>query len=77
MNKNYYETLGVDKTADQDTIKKAFRDLSMEHHPDKGGDEEKFKEIAEEQHIPINTVQGRYRYGLDKLRTILRRESKK
>ena len=37
----------------------------------------KFKEIAEVQHIPINTVQGRYRYGLDKLRTILRRESKK
>lgn len=37
----------------------------------------KFKEIAEVQHIPINTVQGRYRYGLDKLRTILRGESKK
>ncbi|MHC4728745.1 MAG: RNA polymerase sigma factor, partial [Planctomycetota bacterium] len=37
----------------------------------------KFKEIAELQHIPINTVQGRYRYGLDKLRTILRREPKK
>jgi RNA polymerase sigma factor (sigma-70 family) len=37
----------------------------------------KFKEIAEVQHIPINTVQGRYRYGLDKLRAILRGESKK
>jgi DNA-directed RNA polymerase specialized sigma24 family protein len=36
----------------------------------------KFKEIAEVQHIPMNTVQGRYRYGLDKLRTILRGESK-
>ncbi len=36
----------------------------------------KFKEIAEVQHIPINTVQGRYRYGLDKLRTILKREPK-
>lgn len=36
----------------------------------------KFKEIAEMQHIPMNTVQGRYRYGLDKLRTILRGESK-
>ena len=31
----------------------------------------KFKEIAELQHIPMNTVQGRYRYGLDKLRKIL------
>ena len=36
----------------------------------------KFKEIAKMQHIPMNTVQGRYRYGLDKLRTILRGESK-
>jgi DNA-directed RNA polymerase specialized sigma24 family protein len=32
----------------------------------------KFKEIAEMQGIPISTVQGRYRYGLDKLRTILK-----
>ena len=37
----------------------------------------KFKEIAQIQHIPMNTVQGRYRYGLDKLRKILTRESKK
>ncbi len=37
----------------------------------------KFKEIADVQRIPINTVQGRYRYGLDKLRTILAGESKK
>jgi len=37
----------------------------------------KFKEIAEVQRIRLSTVQGRYRYGLDKLRTILRGESKK
>jgi RNA polymerase sigma-70 factor (ECF subfamily) len=37
----------------------------------------KFKEIAVLQHIPINTVQGRYRYGLDKLRKILSGESKR
>jgi len=37
----------VDRDADQDTIKKAFRDLSKQHHPDHGGDEEKFKEINE------------------------------
>ncbi|MBC8469166.1 MAG: sigma-70 family RNA polymerase sigma factor [Planctomycetes bacterium] len=36
-----------------------------------------FKEIAEVQHVPMNTVQGRYRYGLDKLRTILNGEMKK
>jgi RNA polymerase sigma-70 factor (ECF subfamily) len=36
----------------------------------------KFKEIAQIQHVPMNTVQGRYRYGLDKLRTILKGEPK-
>lgn len=45
MNKNYYEILGVDKNADHETIKKAYRALSMEYHPDRGGDEEKFKEV--------------------------------
>jgi len=47
MAKNYYETLGVDKKATQDDIKKAFRKLAQKHHPDKGGDEAKFKEITE------------------------------
>jgi len=47
MSKNYYETLGVDKKASQDDIKKAFRKLAQKHHPDKGGDESKFKEITE------------------------------
>lgn len=43
---NHYTTLGVDKTADQDEIKKAFRKLAHKYHPDKkGGDEAKFKEI--------------------------------
>jgi molecular chaperone DnaJ len=48
MAKDYYETLGVPKTASQDEIKKAFRKLAHKHHPDKGGgDEAKFKEINE------------------------------
>lgn len=37
----------------------------------------KFKEIARIQGIPMSTVQGRYRYGLDKLRTILKERAKK
>jgi len=40
-----YETLEVDKDADAKEIKKAYRRLSRQHHPDKGGDEHKFKEI--------------------------------
>ncbi|MGE5540906.1 MAG: molecular chaperone DnaJ [Bacillota bacterium] len=47
MAKNYYEVLGVDKKASKDDIKKAFRKLAQTHHPDKGGDEAKFKEITE------------------------------
>mmetsp|Transcript_23706 Transcript_23706/g.36612 ORF Transcript_23706/g.36612 Transcript_23706/m.36612 type:complete len:420 (+) Transcript_23706:139-1398(+) len=40
-----YETLGVEKSADGKEIKKAYRKLAVKHHPDKGGDEHKFKEI--------------------------------
>lgn len=47
MSKNYYEILGVDKNASVDEIKKAYRKKAIEHHPDKGGDEDKFKEAAE------------------------------
>ena len=42
---DHYATLGVSKTASQDEIKKAFRKLASQHHPDKGGDTAKFQEI--------------------------------
>lgn len=46
--RDYYEVLGVNKSASADEIKKAFRKSAVKHHPDKpGGDEEKFKEINE------------------------------
>lgn len=46
MAKDLYNILGVSKGATQDEIKKAFRKLAHQHHPDKeGGDETKFKEI--------------------------------
>lgn len=48
MSKDYYKILGVDKNASQDDIKKAFRKLAHEHHPDKqGGNDAKFKEANE------------------------------
>jgi DnaJ-class molecular chaperone len=40
-----WEVLGVSKDADENTVKKAYRKLAMKHHPDKGGDSEKFKQI--------------------------------
>jgi len=45
--RDYYEVLGVSKGASADELKKAFRRKAIEHHPDKGGDEAKFKEINE------------------------------
>lgn len=47
MSKDYYNTLGVSKSASADEIKTAFRKKAHEHHPDKGGDAEKFKELNE------------------------------
>ncbi|MFQ5354501.1 MAG: molecular chaperone DnaJ [Thermodesulfobacteriota bacterium] len=48
MGKDYYTILGLERTASEDEIKKAFRRLAQELHPDKEqGDEEKFKEINE------------------------------
>lgn len=45
--RDYYEVLGVGKNASPDEIKKAFRRSAVEHHPDRGGDEAKFKELNE------------------------------
>jgi curved DNA-binding protein len=42
---NHYQTLGVDRNASADEIKRAYRKLASQHHPDKGGDKHRFQEI--------------------------------
>lgn len=47
MAKDYYKTLGIARNATKDDIKKSYRSLAHKFHPDKGGDEKRFKEINE------------------------------
>ncbi|MEZ4909823.1 MAG: molecular chaperone DnaJ [Saprospiraceae bacterium] len=69
MKRDFYEILGVDKNADEGTIKKAYRKVAMQYHPDRNpGDkaaEEKFKEAAEAYEVLSDAnKKARYdRYG--------------
>jgi len=72
--RDYYEILGVQRTATKDDLKKAYRKLAMQYHPDRNpGDkesEEKFKEAAEAYEIlSDDNKRARYdRYGHDGVR---------
>ncbi len=63
--RDYYEVLGVDKTASAEEIKKAYRKMAIKYHPDKNPDdkdaEEKFKEAAEAYDV-LSTPEKRQRY---------------
>lgn len=59
--RDYYEVLGVGKSASPDEIKKAFRRAAIEHHPDRGGDEAKFKEVNEAYEV-LKDADKRKRY---------------
>lgn len=62
MPKDYYEILGVPKSASEDEIKRAFRKLAHQHHPDKSGtDGKKFKEINEAYQV-LSNKQKREQY---------------
>jgi len=63
--RDYYEILGISKTADEAEIKKAYRKMAIKYHPDKNPDdpsaEEKFKEAAEAYEV-LSTPEKRQRY---------------
>lgn len=59
--RDYYEILGVSKSASEADIKKAYRKLAHSHHPDKGGDAEKFKEVSEAYQV-LSDPQKRAQY---------------
>ncbi len=58
---DFYETLGISKSASQDEIKKAYRRLALKYHPDRGGDHDKFTEINEAYQV-LSDPQKRSRY---------------
>ncbi|KAG7948790.1 hypothetical protein I3843_13G027000 [Carya illinoinensis] len=69
-NTKYYEILGVSKSASQDELKKAYKKAAIKNHPDKGGDPEKFKEIAQAYDV-LNDPEKREiydQYGEDALK---------
>merc|ERR1719511_270193 len=57
----FYKTLDVDKNASEPDIKKAYRKMAVKHHPDKGGDPEKFKEVTHAYEV-LSDPQKREKY---------------
>ncbi len=58
---NYYDVLGVPTDASEADIKKAFRKLASQHHPDKGGDTDKFQQIQEAYEV-LSDANTRHEY---------------
>ena len=59
--KNYYDILGVDEKATSADITRAFKELAKQHHPDRGGDKDRFQEISEA-HDTLKNSQKRHDY---------------
>ena len=69
-NNQLYEVLGVSKDASQDEIRKAFKKLAVKHHPDRGGDADKFKEINAAHEVLADPEKRKIydKYGLEGLK---------
>ncbi|TFK75058.1 TPR-like protein [Pluteus cervinus] len=61
--KDYYKILGLERDCSETDIKKGYRRESLKHHPDKGGDEEKFK-LVSEAHAVLSDPRRRERYDM-------------
>jgi curved DNA-binding protein len=61
-----YSTLGIDKNASDKDIKTAFKNLAKTHHPDRGGDETKFKQVNEA-YQQIKNPEARERYNQEQM----------
>lgn len=61
MANEYYDILGISKSASNEEIKKAYRKKALEHHPDRGGDQEEFKKINEAYQV-LSDPQKRSQY---------------
>jgi curved DNA-binding protein len=58
---DYYQTLGIPRTASEDEIKRAYRKAAMKHHPDRGGDQTKFQAL-QEAYATLSDPQKRQQY---------------
>ena len=58
---SHYDTLGIAKTATPEEIKRAYRKLASQHHPDKGGDTAKFQQVEEAYRV-LSDPQQRAQY---------------
>ena len=63
----HYQTLGVDKNASPDEIKKAYRKMASKHHPDKGGDTATFQKIEEVEKSDFERIFNTNVFGLSLL----------